>query len=259
MTQTELAEKLGISQGYFSRIYTGGRRPSWKLAQRWKPMTRRTYEWWREAKQADIQRVFNRLLEAKVDAYAALMAPDTTLDYNAWPTWGSNQTQNAAVVLLKDYLDRRRAYAYGLLGYAWLKVLQPAFYAVDKRWLPMMVSILALLLNLAFNWFFVFVMRWGHESLALTTSISATVNFLILFVAMRRFAGDIGELMRRHYVKPGITGLAQISGARGETRTVEDMRRRVNLDLEYLRTWSLWLDVSILARTLVAGWINRHP
>jgi putative peptidoglycan lipid II flippase len=85
-----------------------------------------------------------------------------------------------------------RAYAYGLLGYAWLKVLQPAFYAVDKRWLPMMVSILALVLNLAFNWFFVFVMRWGHESLALTTSISATVNFLILFIAMRRFAGDIG-------------------------------------------------------------------
>ncbi len=75
----------------------------------------------------------------------------------------------------------------------------------------------------------------------------------------RRFASDIGELMRRHYVKPGITGLAQISGARGETRTVEDMRRRVNLDLEYLRSWSLWLDVSILARTLVAGWINRHP
>jgi putative peptidoglycan lipid II flippase len=85
-----------------------------------------------------------------------------------------------------------RAYGYGLLCYAWLKVLQPAFYAIEKRWLPMMVSIFALVLNLAFNWFFVFVMRWGHESLALTTSISATVNFLILFIAMRKFAGDIG-------------------------------------------------------------------
>lgn len=74
-----------------------------------------------------------------------------------------------------------------------------------------------------------------------------------------RFARDIGELMRRHYVKPGITGLAQISGARGETRTVEDMRRRVALDLEYLRRWSPWLDLSIIAKTLVAGWINRHP
>lgn len=75
----------------------------------------------------------------------------------------------------------------------------------------------------------------------------------------RRFATDIGELMRRHYVKPGITGLAQISGARGETRTVDDMRRRVALDLEYLRRWSLWLDLTIIVRTFFAGWINRHP
>jgi putative peptidoglycan lipid II flippase len=85
-----------------------------------------------------------------------------------------------------------RAYGYGLLFYAWLKVLQPAFYAIDKRWLPMIVSFFALALNLGFNWFFVFVMRWGHESLALTTSITATVNFLVLFLAMRKFAGDFG-------------------------------------------------------------------
>ncbi len=86
-----------------------------------------------------------------------------------------------------------RAYGYGLVCYAWLKVLQPAFYAIDKRWLPMMVSIFALGLNLGFNWFFVFVMRWGHESLALTTSITASVNFLILYIAMRKFVGDIGS------------------------------------------------------------------
>jgi len=91
-----------------------------------------------------------------------------------------------------------RAYGYGLICYAWLKVLQPAFYAIDKRWLPMLVSILALGTNIGFNWFFVFVMRWGHEALALTTSISATINFLILFVAMRKFAGDFGtaDLLR---------------------------------------------------------------
>jgi len=75
----------------------------------------------------------------------------------------------------------------------------------------------------------------------------------------RRFSSEIGELMRRHYVKPGITGLAQIGGARGETRTVDDMRKRVNLDLEYLRGWSLWLDVTIILKTLFAGWVNRHP
>jgi putative peptidoglycan lipid II flippase len=87
-----------------------------------------------------------------------------------------------------------RAYGYGLLFYAWLKVLQPAFYAIDKRWLPMMVSFFALALNLGFNYFFVFVMKWGHESLALTTSITASVNFIILFIAMRKFAGDLGTV-----------------------------------------------------------------
>lgn len=85
-----------------------------------------------------------------------------------------------------------RAYGLGLLCYAWLKVLQPAFYAIDKRWFPMIVSLFALAINLGFNWFFVFVMRWGHASLALTTSLTATLNFLVLFLAMRRFAGDFG-------------------------------------------------------------------
>ncbi len=73
------------------------------------------------------------------------------------------------------------------------------------------------------------------------------------------YCDDIGELMRRHYVKPGITGLAQINGARGEMRSSEDMRRRVALDLEYIRTWSLWLDLRIIAHTAIAGWINRQP
>jgi putative peptidoglycan lipid II flippase len=90
-----------------------------------------------------------------------------------------------------------RAYGYGLVFYAALKVLQPAFYAIDKRWFPMIVSFVSLGLNFGFNYFFVVVMKWGHESLALTTSITATVNFLLLFLAMRKFAGDlrIGEML----------------------------------------------------------------
>ena len=85
-----------------------------------------------------------------------------------------------------------RAYGYGLVFYAGLKVLQPAFYAIDKRWFPMLVSFLALGINLGLNYLFVVVFRWGHESLALTTSISASINFLLLFFAMRIFAGDLG-------------------------------------------------------------------
>lgn len=56
--------------------------------------------------------------------------------------------------------------------------------------------------------------------------------------------------MVRHKVAPGITGLAQVSGYRGETETVEKMRRRIELDLEYLRHWSLALDIRIIFRTI---------
>ena len=56
--------------------------------------------------------------------------------------------------------------------------------------------------------------------------------------------------MLRHRVKPGVTGLAQVNGCRGETDTVEKMQRRIDYDLEYLRTWSLMLDLRILARTV---------
>jgi putative colanic acid biosynthesis UDP-glucose lipid carrier transferase len=61
----------------------------------------------------------------------------------------------------------------------------------------------------------------------------------------------ISGYMVRHKVTPGITGLAQVSGCRGETSTVDDMRRRVQYDLEYLRHWCWLLDIKIMLRTLV--------
>jgi lipopolysaccharide/colanic/teichoic acid biosynthesis glycosyltransferase len=57
--------------------------------------------------------------------------------------------------------------------------------------------------------------------------------------------------MIRHKVKPGITGLAQVNGLRGETDTVEKMKARIDYDLAYLRNWSLALDVRIILRTAV--------
>jgi putative colanic acid biosynthesis UDP-glucose lipid carrier transferase len=65
-----------------------------------------------------------------------------------------------------------------------------------------------------------------------------------------QYRGLIGGYMLRHKVKPGITGLAQVSGYRGETETLEKMQRRVDYDHQYIREWSLWLDLRILARTL---------
>ncbi|EIC23451.1 undecaprenyl-phosphate glucose phosphotransferase [Thiorhodovibrio frisius] len=57
--------------------------------------------------------------------------------------------------------------------------------------------------------------------------------------------------MLRHKVKPGITGWAQVNGLRGETETTEKMRRRVEYDMDYIRNWSLWLDLKIIALTAI--------
>jgi Undecaprenyl-phosphate glucose phosphotransferase len=64
------------------------------------------------------------------------------------------------------------------------------------------------------------------------------------------YADQIRRLSRRHTVKPGITGWAQVNGFRGETDTVEKMRKRVELDLYYIDNWSILLDVKILVMTL---------
>lgn len=66
----------------------------------------------------------------------------------------------------------------------------------------------------------------------------------------KRFADIVDQYAARHRVKPGITGLAQVSGWRGETDTVEKIRRRVECDLYYIEHWSLWLDLWILVKTL---------
>jgi putative colanic acid biosynthesis UDP-glucose lipid carrier transferase len=56
--------------------------------------------------------------------------------------------------------------------------------------------------------------------------------------------------MLRHKIKPGITGLAQVSGWRGETDTLDKMEGRIECDHEYIRRWSFWMDISILFRTV---------
>ena len=77
-------------------------------------------------------------------------------------------------------------YAIGLVSYSVLKVLTPAFYAVGKRNTPMMVSFFAIAMNLGLNWLFTFRLGWGHRGLAFSTSVVATINFLLLYFLMRR-------------------------------------------------------------------------
>ena len=68
----------------------------------------------------------------------------------------------------------------------------------------------------------------------------------------------IRAYMVRHKVKPGITGWAQVNGLRGETETIDKMKARVELDLEYLRNWSLGLDLQIIVRTVRVAFFERN-
>ncbi len=72
------------------------------------------------------------------------------------------------------------------------------------------------------------------------------------------FEQAVKEYTSRHRVKPGITGLAQINGFRGETDTVEKIEKRVEFDLEYIENWSVWFDIYILLRTVPAVLFTRE-
>jgi putative peptidoglycan lipid II flippase len=104
--------------------------------------------------------------------------------------FGAHETAEAAGAL--------RFYAIGLCGYAALKVLVNAFYAVDQRKTPMVVSFIAVGLNLVLNWVFTLHLGWGHRGLAFSTSCIATTNFLILYLLMRRHLGylESGLMLR---------------------------------------------------------------
>jgi putative colanic acid biosysnthesis UDP-glucose lipid carrier transferase len=68
----------------------------------------------------------------------------------------------------------------------------------------------------------------------------------------------INGYMIRHKVRPGITGWAQVNGLRGETSTLDRMHQRVEYDIDYLKNWSLWLDVKIIAKTALTVLNDRQ-
>src|SRR5213079_2224387 len=94
-------------------------------------------------------------------------------------------------------------YAVGLVCYAGLRVLTPAFYAIGKRNTPMIISFVAIGANLFLNWLFTFRLGWGHRGLAFSTSLVATINFLLLYALMRRHT-------RRLETRQMLVGLGKI-------------------------------------------------
>jgi putative colanic acid biosynthesis UDP-glucose lipid carrier transferase len=64
------------------------------------------------------------------------------------------------------------------------------------------------------------------------------------------FSELMAEYMIRHFVKPGVTGWAQVNGSRGEIKKHEDLRKRIEHDIWYMENWSIWLDLKIIWLTI---------
>ncbi len=98
--------------------------------------------------------------------------------------FNAHATDQAAIAL--------QGYALGLCAYSALKILSPAFYAIDKRRTPMVVSFISIALNAFVNWLFTFKFGWGIRGLALGTGCVAITNFLLLYILMRRETSALG-------------------------------------------------------------------
>lgn len=68
----------------------------------------------------------------------------------------------------------------------------------------------------------------------------------------KEYSQRIFDYFARHHIKPGITGLAQVRGLRGETKDINQMIQRIESDIEYINKWSVWLDIKIILRTVFA-------
>ncbi len=73
-----------------------------------------------------------------------------------------------------------------------------------------------------------------------------------------QFENHVPNFNGRYRVKPGITGLAQIRGYRGETRHIDDMLGRIAYDNAYINKWHVGLDLKILSKTLFVGWTHKN-
>lgn len=82
-------------------------------------------------------------------------------------------------------------YAIGLVAYSCVKVLSPAFYAINRKWSPMFVSFGSIGLNIVLSYWFLFKLGFGPKGLACSTSISATMNFLVLYWLMARHTRNL--------------------------------------------------------------------
>lgn len=124
-------------------------------------------------------------------------------------------------------------YSVGLFGYAAIKVLAPAFYALKDARTPMYISLFSILTNFILNYFLVKIL--GHRGLALSTSIVAIGNFLFLFIYMRKKIGWIyGSRILNSFVKISISSIFMSLGCFASSRVVSAFASHSNLSSQII-------------------------
>jgi putative peptidoglycan lipid II flippase len=129
--------------------------------------------------------------------------------------FGPTDTTSAAQALA--------AYAVGLAGYAGIKVLAPAFYALDDTRVPMIVSVLSIVTNFVLNWTFVRVLGFGHVGLAMSTSAVALANCALLYAILRRRVGPLGAHAAAGFARIVVATAIMIAAAAAVDAAVSPM------------------------------------
>lgn len=99
-------------------------------------------------------------------------------------------------------------YALGLVAYSCIKVLSPGFYAINKKWTPMFVGLASLIINVLLNYFLIFKLGMMHRGLALSTAISAIINFSTLYFLMSQAHSLDTRLLLNTILRCGLASVA---------------------------------------------------
>lgn len=81
--------------------------------------------------------------------------------------------------------------------------------------------------------------------------MSIIVHRPLMLVHTDIYSKVLNEYMIRHFLKPGITGWAQLNGFRGEIKGDDQLRSRIEHDIWYMENWSIWLDMKIILQTIL--------
>ena len=137
-----------------------------------------------------------------------------------------------------------QAAAFGLVFYACIKVVQPAFYTIGRRFIPMTVSLGVVVFTATVNSVTVFVLKWDHTALAWATAIGLMLNFATLYLCMRKFAHGLEtRSLSRALIKLGLAVLLMAAICLGAKLTL----------LSGWSQYSLMLKLLTLGATITAA------